>query len=168
MVGAAHDAPERLQEIDDLCEAMTTNHVANRASRLQGQAFWSTVGRVFATMVGGCDPVSGLALGISNRPTHGHLAPIFGAVLRRMGLGRAVAQRLFLFQQTRGILASAVRLGIVGPMEAQALQWRLGPGAERVASVCGGLTLSEITQTAPLPEIWQGAQDRLYSRLFQS
>ncbi len=168
VIGAAHDAPERLQEVDDLCEAITTNHVANRASRLQGQAFWSTVGRVFATTAGGCDPVSGLALGISNRPTHGHLAPIFGAVLRRMGLGRAVAQRLFLFQQTRGILASAVRLGIVGPMEAQALQWRLGPEAERVASVCGELTLSDIAQTAPLPEIWQGAQDRLYSRLFQS
>ena len=30
------------------------------------------------------------------------------------------------------------------------------------------LGLEDLAQTAPLMEIWQGAQDRLYSRLFQS
>jgi urease accessory protein UreF len=30
------------------------------------------------------------------------------------------------------------------------------------------LSLNQIAQTAPLLDLWQGAQDRLYSRLFQS
>src|SRR5579872_3919452 len=38
-VTAAHAEPERLEEFDSLCNAFTTNHVANRASRTQGKAF---------------------------------------------------------------------------------------------------------------------------------
>ena len=33
LVRAAHAEPERLDELDELCEAFTSNHVANRASR---------------------------------------------------------------------------------------------------------------------------------------
>ncbi len=62
----------------------------------------------------------------------------------------------------------AIRLGIVGPMEGQALQHRLSPVAGEILATCEVLTVAEATQTAPLLEIWQGTQDRLYSRLFQS
>ena len=40
--------------------------------------------------------------------------------------------------------------------------------AEDVLIRCRNLKVEDIAQTAPLLEIWQGAQDRLYSRLFQS
>ena len=40
---AAFDAPEKLAEFDALCDAFTTNHVANRASRAQGRAFLAAV-----------------------------------------------------------------------------------------------------------------------------
>ncbi len=56
----------------------------------------------------------------------------------------------------------------LGPLEAQALQHRLSPIAEAALIKSQSLTLDEIAQTAPLLEVWQGAQDRLYSRLFQS
>src|SRR5947208_8486788 len=46
-VTAAHGEPERLEEFDDLCDAFTTNHVANRASRAQGKAFVTAVQRIF-------------------------------------------------------------------------------------------------------------------------
>ncbi len=59
-------------------------------------------------------------------------------------------------------------MGIVGPMEAQSLQHRLAPRAEEVLARCEGLSVDDIAQTSPLLDIWQGAQDRLYSRLFQS
>ena len=39
---------------------------------------------------------------------------------------------------------------------------------EHPATVIPAHTLDDIAQTAPLLELWQGAQDRLYSRLFQS
>ncbi|MBL9126883.1 MAG: hypothetical protein JNL97_04520, partial [Verrucomicrobiales bacterium] len=44
-VMAAHADPERLPEFDRHCDAWTTNHVANRASRVQGRAFWTAVTR---------------------------------------------------------------------------------------------------------------------------
>jgi urease accessory protein len=48
------------------------------------------------------------------------------------------------------------------------LQHRLAPQAEAILCRCELLTLDDIAQPAPLLELWQGAQDRLYSRLFQS
>ena len=161
-VDAAHREPARLVALDRLCDAFTSNHVANRASRLQGQALLATAERIFP----------GPSLQRLREPTHqppcGHLAPVFGAVMGALGLdGRATA-RMFFFQHLRGLLAGAVRLGIVGPMEAQSLQHRLSPRAEEVLARCGGSSVDDIAQTSPLLDIWQGAQDRLYSRLFQS
>jgi urease accessory protein UreF len=48
------------------------------------------------------------------------------------------------------------------------LQRRLAPAAEKIIAGCGALTLDDLAQTSPLLDLWQGAQDRLYSRLFQS
>jgi urease accessory protein len=61
-----------------------------------------------------------------------------------------------------------VRLNIVGPMDAQAIQHQLSVTAEEVLKHCASLTLDDIAQTSPLLDLWQSAQDRLYSRLFQS
>ncbi len=53
-------------------------------------------------------------------------------------------------------------------MEAQTLQHRLSVQAQEILSRYESLILDDIAQTAPLLEIWQGGQDRLYSRLFRS
>jgi urease accessory protein len=154
-VGAAHDDPGQLAALDLWCDTFITNHVANRASRLQGRAFLSSTEKIF--------PGRPLA-----RPPCGHFAPVFGAVARSLGLDRSRAGRLFLFQHLRGLIAAAIRLGIVGPMEGQALQHGLGPAVREMLARCDALPVAEAAQTAPLLEIWQGTQDRLYSRLFQS
>ena len=78
------------------------------------------------------------------------------------------AASLFLFIHLRGLFAGAVRLGIVGPMEAQSLQHEFSQPARDILDRSLRLSIDDIAQTAPLQEIWQGAQDRLYSRLFQS
>lgn len=154
-VTAAHDEPDKLPVLDQLFEAFQSNHVAKRASRLQGRALLASAQKIFA-------PLS-LA-----RPLHGHLPPIFGALTNRLGVARFQAASLFCFQHLRGVLSAAVRLGIVGPMEAQTLQHRLGPCASEVLNQCAHLPVEEVAQTAPLLDLWQGTQDRLYSRLFQS
>jgi urease accessory protein len=59
-------------------------------------------------------------------------------------------------------------LNIVGPMEAQILQHRLAPKAQVILRRCENLSLDDLAQTLPLLDLWQGAQDRLYSGLFQS
>jgi urease accessory protein len=155
-VTAAFDEPEKLAEFDRLCDAFTTNHVANRASRAQGKALLAAAQRIYAVNQGTFSlPCS-------------HLAPVFGGVMRELGVSRETAMRLFFFHHLRGLLAAAVRLNIVGPLEAQALQHRLGPHAEAILRRCESLTLDDVAQPAPLLDLWQGAQDRLYSRLFQS
>jgi len=157
-VTAAFDQPERLPEFDKLCDAFTTNHVANRASRAQGRAFLTTVERVFKSEVRSPKPEMEFA----------HFAPVFGACLKRLELSREITARMFFFNHLRSVLAAAVRLNIVGPMEAQALQHQHSAKAEFVRRRCENLAVDQIAQTAPLLDLWQGGQDRLYSRLFQS
>lgn len=157
-VTAAFATPEKLSEFDLLYDAFTTNHVANRSSRAQGKAFLTAVERVFKSEIR--NPKSEIEFA--------HFAPVFGACLRRLEISRETMCRMFFFNHLRSILAAAVRLNIVGPMEAQILQQQLSPTAECVLKKCEALTLDEIAQTAPLLDLWQGGQDRLYSRLFQS
>jgi urease accessory protein len=152
---AAHDEPGQLGALDQHCDAFLTNHVANRASRLQGRAFLSSAEKVFHR-----PPIG--------PPPCGHFAPVFGAATRSLGLNRSRAARLFFFLHLRGLIGAAIRLGIIGPMEGQAMQCRLSPVAGEILTQCETLPVTEAAQTAPLQEIWQGAQDRLYSRLFQS
>jgi urease accessory protein len=157
-VTATFDAPEKLSEFDVLCDAFTTNHVANRASRAQGRAFLTAVERIFKSEIR--NPKSEIEFA--------HFAPVFGACLRQLDISRETTACMFFFNHLRSVLAAAVRLNIVGPMEAQLLQHRLASKAECLRQQCEHLSLDRIAQTAPLLDLWQGAQDRLYSRLFQS
>ena len=140
--------------MDRLCDTFTSNHVANRASRLQGRAFLTAAQKIFAIV-------------LPESPCR-HFAPVFGASLKKLEVSRTSTARLFFFTHLRSLLAAAVRLNIAGPMEAQILQRRLVPVAERILTECQTLTLEDLAQTSPLLDLWQGAQDRLYSRLFQS
>jgi len=168
-VNTAYDEPERLAELDRLCDVFLSNHVTNRASRLQGKAFLTAVERIFSERVETAVKNEKKELtGSAVRAPFAHFAPVFGACLRRLEIPRATALRLFYFSHLRALLASAVRLNIVGPMEAQVLQHRLSSLAEERAESSAAFTLNDLAQTAPLLDLWQGAQDRLYSRLFQS
>jgi len=157
-VMAGHADPEILPELDRLCDAFTSNHVANRASRGQGQAFLSAVKRIYKLEEESQKWEMQFA----------HFAPVFGSCLRQLGIDRETTARMFFFNQLRSVLAASVRLNIIGPMEAQMLQQRTAITAEEIVIRCESLTLEDIAQTSPLLDLWQGAQDRLYSRLFQS
>jgi urease accessory protein len=175
-VTAAFDAPEKLGEFDQLFNAFTSNHVANRASRLQGRAFFLAVVRIFnvgqasrlSLLRGSAENSSEIETGATPVLTFAHFAPVFGACLRRLNMPRKSALRLFFFNHLRGLLAAAVRLHIVGPMEAQTIQHQLSSRADTVVQQSLKLGLQDVAQTAPLLDLWHGAQDRLYSRLFQS
>ncbi len=177
---AAFDEPEKLGEFDQFCDVFTTNHVANRASRAQGRAFFAAVERIFT--VGQASRLSSERVSASSSdstasPTgaggtpalrYAHFAPVFGSCLRGLAISRETTARMFFFNQLRSVLAAAVRLNIIGPMEAQTLQQRASNKAEEILVRCQLLTLDDLAQTSPLLDLWQGAQDRLYSRLFQS
>jgi urease accessory protein len=156
-----------------LCDAFTTNHVANRASRGQGKAFLMAVQRIF--LLGRASHPSPFKAEDANMETgrmpvlqFNHFPCVFGGALKLLDVPQETINRLFFFNHLRSVMAAAVRLNIVGPMEAQALQHQLSATAEDILQACTRLTLDDIAQTSPLLDIWQGAQERLYSRLFQS
>jgi urease accessory protein len=156
-VAAAHHAPDRCDELDALCDAFLSQHVANRASRLQGRAFLTAASRAFPD-----------SFPASPAPRCGHLAPTTGRIGRTLDVPLDTIVRLHVHISLRGWLSAAVRLNLVGPLEAQAIQARLAPAAEQAARTGLATALDDIAQTAPLLDLWQGAHDRLYSRLFQS
>jgi urease accessory protein len=136
-----------LAQVDAEADAFLVNHVANRASRAQGRALAATCARAFAIDVG---------------TPRGHLAPIQGAVCAALGLDLDAAFMLALHGAARGALSAAVRLGIVGPLEAQAIHAGL-PFAAALGAVPDAPA-----HTAPIIELVSALHDRLYSRMFQS
>ncbi|WP_394838243.1 hypothetical protein LVJ94_15160 [Pendulispora rubella] len=152
-------AGRSLVELDALSDATLSNHVANRASRAQGRAFWATARGVFEEN----DAVRSLARGTSM-----HVAPIFGATLGALGLREREVCSLYLHTSLRGILSAAVRLGIVGPLEAQRLQAVRAGLLERVIASCAELEPEDAAQTFPLADACSALHDGLYARLFQS
>jgi urease accessory protein len=163
IIGAAHDAPERLAELDAFTRATLWNHVAARASRAQGRALLDVAARSFRHPV-----LVDARARLTRAELDGHLAPCFGFVTRALGVARDEALATALHVGVRGALSAAVRLGCVGPSEAQAIQLRLHPALDAALATARLLRLDEVAQTAPLVELVQATQDRLYSRLFQS
>jgi urease accessory protein len=153
-VAIGHKRPAQVAEWNLRCDTFLSNHVANRASRLQGRAFLNSATRIFdaaTSFPAISDPC--------------HLAPTFGTVTRLLLIARSTAEHLFIFSNLRSVAAAAVRLGIVGPMEAQAILHRLAPRAREILTLMEGRGVDEVAATSPLLEIWQGSHDRLYSRL---
>lgn len=158
---AACAKSDDLATLDRSCHAFLTNHVANRASRAQGQAFLKAAHAIF----GVAPPVGCRAAG---EASYSHFAPVFGWVCNRLGLSPRQASRAILFITLRGSVSAAVRLGLIGPLAAQALQHRLGDALEGAAETAIELDFAGVCQVAPLLDLAQAGQDRLYSRLFQS
>lgn len=163
LVTAAHREPQSLDELDQLCDAFLTNPVANRASRAQGRAFLTSATRAFPRF-----DLAPIEQRIRREQLFAHYPPVFGAVLNRLGVDGLDTQRLFLFLVGRSVGSAAVRLGLIGPYDAQEMQAMLADDIDLVIAKCGRLGPLEISQTAPLIDLCQSTHDRLYSRLFQS
>ncbi|GAQ78555.1 urease accessory protein F [Klebsormidium nitens] len=153
------------EELDAAMDATLSNHVANEASATQGAALLRVVAGVH----------QGIAffkeMRVHTRASHGarsHHAPVFGVVCSRVGISSATAQRAYLFMALRDMTSAATRLNLIGPLEAAILQGALFPQAEAFAALYSDRPIEDARQTAPLLDIVQGGQDRLFSRLFRS
>jgi urease accessory protein len=162
-LSGAHKSPGDFGVISQHFETFTSNHVANRASRLQGRAFLASSVRIFPA-----EALKYFQSKVNEQNFPMHFAPIFGTILSLLHVAREAACRIFLFIHLRGLLSSAVRLGLVGPLEGQGIQYQLTGCLEAIFAECINVDYKAAAQTNPLSEIWQANQDRLYSRLFQS
>ncbi|HTQ41374.1 MAG TPA: urease accessory UreF family protein [Polyangiaceae bacterium] len=143
-----------LRALDDACDATLTSHVANRASRAQGRAMLLAATHVWDLP----------ALAAYEGPSH--LAPLFGATFAALDVeGADVA---FLHATARGVLSAAVRLGAIGPLEAQRLQADVAGRLDALLSSSAGLSPADAAQTSPLLDVFGALHDTLDGRLFQS
>ena len=163
LANAAFDGALPLAELDARCDAFLSNHVANRASRIQGRSLAAAFEGSFPTPA-----VLALDRAVREARLRRHYAPLLGAFPRALGVERGAMQRLALFVALRGVVSAAVRLGIVGPHAAQGLQLRRHATLDRVLARCAALGADDLAQPAPLIDLFQSTHDRLYSRLFQS
>ena len=163
LAGTVYDDPDRLAEVDAFARATLWSHVAARASRAQGRALLDVAARSF-----GHESLVAARARVLRNELDGHLAPAFGFVTRALGVDRDEALATFLHLGLRGALSAAVRLGCVGPTEAQAIHHRLHDALTAALARARSLGLDDVAQTAPLIELVQATHDRLYSRLFQS
>ena len=157
----AWERPENFRLIDRDCDLFLNNHVSNRASRAQGQALLASASKAFLEATVN-DSVSQWAMTARRDRLASHLAPVFGLVAQAIGIPSAQMGHLFLFIHLRGYISAAVRLGIVGPLQAQQIQSRIA-----MTSSIDSLDRSP-AQINPMLDLLQLNQDRLYSRLFQS
>jgi urease accessory protein len=165
-VAAAFERPGDVWDLDALADATLTSHVANRASRTQGRTFLATCARIFDEA-----PVRDLdarARARDDRRVPAHLAPVFGAALAGLGATLDEASSLHLYMALRSVASAAVRLGMVGPHEAQRLQQRQAATLDEVLAACKGVEPEDAALVCPLLEIMAATHDRLYARLFQS
>jgi urease accessory protein len=162
-VAAAHDRPQDVQRVDAQVDAFLTNHVANRASRTQGRAFVTTCARVFDTPA-----ITELAGRARAGEAASHLAAMFGAVLAALAVERHETLAIHLYLALRGMVSAAVRLGIVGPYEAQRMHGRHWETLDSVLARCSAMTPADAATVAPVLDVVGATHDGLYSRLFQS
>jgi urease accessory protein len=160
-VRRACEAPEELASLDGLFDATSTSHVANRASRAQGRALAAAARRVFER-----EDVLRIAAHVERGPAH-H-APVFGALFGTLGIATADTQTAWLHGVMRGVLSAAVRLGVVGPLEAQQIQATRSTVLDQMIASCTPLSVDEAASTSPLLELYGALHDRLDGRLFQS
>lgn len=152
--------PEEFAATDAACDLFINNHVGNRASRAQGRALLATAAKSFDVPL-----IGQTAAKVRTNQLPSHLAPAFGVVARGLEISPSRTAGLFVFIVLRGSVSAAVRLGIVGPLEAQQIQAGLARDLEDASELCKG---SDPVQTAPIFDLIAATHDRLYSRLFQS
>jgi len=163
IVNVSYDRPQRFQEWNALCHAFLNNHMANQASRMQGRSFLMACDRTF-----GVEKISIFRKSFKELEPGIHFAPVYGAVLNMLGVSRADAQRLFLYLTFRDVLSAAVRLGLLGPYQAQQIHCKEVENLDGVLEECGSLNENDLAQLSPLLDIYQGSQDRLDTKLFRS
>jgi urease accessory protein len=188
---AAHRNPEDLEYLDDAHDAALMCTVGRRASVAQGRALLGIWERSFASS-GAKTPRSseeevlrkfGRLLRISSAgassnkssggappPVSAHLAPLYGAVARLVGLSLEQTAYVFVLGHIKALVSAAVRASMFGPYRAQQIL-----ASTEVQSLIAAVierewhtSAEEAGQTEPVMDLWIGRHEMLYSRIFNS
>ena len=160
---AVHTGDQPLIRVDEWCDAFISNHVANRASRVQGRSFLAAAEAAF-----GIPEIVELRERVAAGELVGHQAPLVGRVTSLLSLPLRRTVAWYLYTQLRDVVSAAIRLNIIGPLAGQSLITRFGRFVQHEADEAMHRRVDEVAITSPLMELVATRHDQLYSRLFQS
>jgi len=149
----------QIATIDREVEAATFGETLRTGSRRNGSAFLNAHVRLGSPMA------SDLRAGIRDGICLGHIAVMQGAVWRAIGLEEQLASLVSGYAAASGLITTAVRLGVVGALQGQAVLRDCLPEIERLAAD----EMSEQKELAsflPLLEIASARHARADLRLF--
>lgn len=155
--------PETIRTLDRKLSASLTNHVASRASIQQGRSLITTACTTY-----GASQLIDLQDRIYDEELSGHQAVMYGVLCGFLGIPEDLAAFSFLFGTLRTMVASAVRLGTTGTLEAQRIQYKLQARIPEIVERNKERTSGTACNTFPLVDLMQNSHDLLFSRMFYS
>lgn len=151
---------DALAELDSEVEASTFVEGLRSGSRRNGTALLTTHGRLGTK---GATAYRGM---VRNGSACGHLAVVQGLVWQALGLDEATAVAIGGYQMVASLATAAVRLGLIGAIDAQASMARALPAIEAAARrpVADGEALRSFTPLCEIAVAMHGASgQRLFS-----
>ena len=162
VLAAAHAAGRDLQEVlaaDWLMEASSLAHEQRAGSRRMGAALLNIHARLETP--GALDYQTRARAGVAP----GHVAAVQGMLWHALGVDADDACRIAAHGLTVGLLGAALRLGIIGHIDSQAILGRLHPVIEDILSA-PPVVLDELHTYAPVADIAMMRHETQESRLF--
>ena len=164
--GEACSGPEPFAAVAREWDAWVFLPAPRRASLSQGQA-WTRAMEAAWDLPG----VQAIRPWFSARGIPMHFLMAFAAALRACGFGLGEAQSLLLHTALRDQLSAAVRLGLIGSLQAQRLHREHIVAGEallvlRAERIAAGHAAAE--RAAPMIDLGQASHPHLYSKRFQS
>ena len=180
------------EKLDFNLNATLTSHVSRRASVVQGSGMLRAYIQIFPHIAIPLKRIKKRVLEASTSGkfnsfysfcVSGHAATCFGAVCGLLGMDIKTCSSMFLYTSARDMINAAVRMNLVGPLEAgrfiNNICCRLDVLVDnmicdhdtdnhQIESTENNLDPSSAHQICPLLEILANAHDRLYTRLFNS
>eukprot|EP01134_Creolimax_fragrantissima_P008363 CFRG8363T1 len=164
---------------DHFVDVSLTNHVANKASRAQGEALLSSAIDCFGSRLLRDIKLEGRAKRRANNcksknedgspvSVYYHFAIVFAVVCKELEVNINDMCNAFLFVSLRGLTGSAVRLGLVGPIQSQRMQFQLTPKTSAMAAEYSDRPFCRSASTDPILDLVQSNHDSLFFKLFIS
>ncbi|GFT66434.1 urease accessory protein F [Nephila pilipes] len=165
-VRAAYENADNVKKVillDSLHNSTLLNHVSHRASKLQGKSFLATSCKVFQLPL--IEKLKDLS---DDEKIHCHLSIVFAIVCAALKIPSHKVGKMYLFNCLRTIIASIVRLGKVGTIQAQHLQFGMQYYLDDILTRNWTLHPEESCISYPLTETLQNSHDTMFSKLFFS
>lgn len=119
-----------------------------------------------ATDLPRADTLDSFRLQIQKNETRGTYPVSLGLCLSCLGIPHDAAVRMLLYSFCSGIVASAIRLGVIGHLDGQKIITRVSRMANEIVPALKSKTLDDAWQMVPLAEILQMNHEYDESKMF--